>query len=80
MGRSQLSHRLKVGPLFDPAVASPKRLFCSVTGSRGSDAPEMNIDQSRSGGDVSGTTSDRLIQAEAQTRACVFTIAETSLA
>jgi hypothetical protein len=51
-----------------PWCLIPGRLFCSVTGSGGSDVPEMNIDQSRSSDDVSGTTSDRLTQAEAQTR------------
>jgi hypothetical protein len=40
----------------------------------------MNIDQSRSSGDISGTTSDRLTQAEAEIRACFLMIAETSLA
>jgi hypothetical protein len=40
-----------------PCCRIPRPIFCSVTGSRGNDAPKMNI------------TSDRLTQAEAQTRA-----------
>jgi hypothetical protein len=59
-----------------PCCLIPRRLFCSVTGSEGNDAPEMNIDQSRSSDDVKGTTSDRTTQAEAQTRACFFTVVE----
>jgi hypothetical protein len=47
-----------------PSCPIPRRRFCSVTGSGGSDAPEMKIDQSRSHDDVSHTTSDRLTQGE----------------
>jgi hypothetical protein len=48
----------------------PRRLFCPVTGSGGSDAPEMNLDQPRRrSNDINSTTSDRLTQAEARTRA-----------
>jgi hypothetical protein len=59
-----------------PHCLIPRRLFCSVTGS---DAPEMNFDQSRSSDDIGSTTSDRLTQAEAQTRACFLTIVEISM-
>jgi hypothetical protein len=57
-----------------PCRRIPRRLFCSVTGSA-----EMNIDQSRSSDDVSHTTSDRLAQAEAQTRACFLRIVDISM-
>jgi hypothetical protein len=57
----------------------PRRLFCSITGSGGNNISEINIDQSRSRGDVSHTTSDRLTQAKAQTRACFLTIVEISM-
>jgi hypothetical protein len=67
-----------------PCCPIPRRLFRSVTGSGdsgGSDAPEMNIDQSRSRhDDVNHTTSDRLTQAEAQNRACLFPNVETPMA
>ena len=53
-----------------PCCRIPRRSFCSVTGSGGSDAPKMNIDQSHKSGDVDSTTSDMLTRAEAQTRAC----------
>jgi hypothetical protein len=59
-----------------PCCRIPRRLFCSVTGAGGSDISEINIDQSRSRDDASHTTSDRLTQAEAQTRACFLTIVE----
>jgi hypothetical protein len=62
-----------------PSCLIPRRLSCSVTGFGGSDAPEMNIDQSRSSDDVKGTTSDRLTQAEAQVCAYFLTIAEISM-
>jgi hypothetical protein len=62
-----------------PCCPIPRRFFYSVTGSRGSDAPEMNIYQSRSSDDVNSITSDRLPQAEAQTCACFLTIAEISM-
>jgi hypothetical protein len=61
-----------------PCCRIPRRLFCSVTGSGGSDISEINIDQSRSRDDVSHTTSDRPCQA-AQTRACFLTIVEISM-
>jgi hypothetical protein len=61
-----------------PCCRIPRRLFCSVTGSGGSDISEINIDQSRSRDDVSHTTSDRSCQA-AQTRACFLTIVEISM-
>jgi hypothetical protein len=54
-----------------------RRLFCSVTGSGGSDVPAMNIDQSRTRDDINHTTSDRLTQAEAQIRACFLMVVET---
>jgi hypothetical protein len=57
----------------------PRRLFCSVTGSGGGDAPEMDIDQSRSSDDVSHTASDRPCQAEAQTCSCFLTIVKISM-
>jgi hypothetical protein len=46
-----------------PCCLIPGRLFCSVTGSGGSDVPEMNIDhwQSHSRDDVSHTIKDRHI-------------------
>ena len=56
-----------------------RRLFCSVTGSGGSDAPERNIDQLRCRDNASRTTNDRLTRAEAQTRACFLTIVEISM-
>jgi hypothetical protein len=58
------------------AVASrfPRRLSFSVTGPSGGDISEININQSRSHGDVSRTTSDS--QAEAHFRACFLTIVE----
>jgi hypothetical protein len=63
-----------------PCCRIPRQLFCSVTGSGGSDISEISIDQPRSSrDDVSHTTSDRLTQAEeAQTRACFLTIVEIS--
>jgi hypothetical protein len=61
-----------------PCCRIPRRFFCSVTGSEASDVPEINIVQPSSD-DVSHTTSDRLIQAEAQTRACFLTIVEISM-
>jgi hypothetical protein len=60
-----------------PCCRIPRRLFCSVTGSGGSDAPAMNIDQSRTRDDINHTTSDRLTQAEAQSRACFLMVVET---
>jgi hypothetical protein len=63
-----------------PCCQIPRRLFCPVTGSEeGNDAPEINIDQSRSRDDVGHTTSGRLTQAEAQIRACFLTIVEISM-
>jgi hypothetical protein len=62
-----------------PCCLIPRRSLRSVTGSGGSDAPETNIDQPRSRDEVSGTTSDRTSQAEAQTRACFLTIVEISM-
>jgi hypothetical protein len=64
-----------------PCCLISRRLFCSVTGSGGgSDAPEVNVDGSRSRFYVSGTTtSDRLTQAEAQIRACFLTVVEISI-
>jgi hypothetical protein len=59
-----------------PWCLIPRRLFCSVTGSGGSDISEINIDQSRSRDNISLITSDRLTQAEAQSRACFLTIVE----
>ena len=53
-----------------PCCRIPRRSFCSVTGSGGSDAPKMNLDQSHKSGDADSTTSDTLTRAEAQTRAC----------
>jgi hypothetical protein len=55
-----------------PCCRIPRRLFCSVTGSGGSDAPE--VDQSRRNDDASAATSNRLTQAEAQIRAYLLTI------
>ena len=48
-------------------------------GSGGSDIAEKNVYQSRCRDEVSHATSDRLCQAEAQTRACFLTIAEISM-
>jgi hypothetical protein len=63
-----------------PCCLIPRRLFCSVTGSGGSDVPGMNIDRSRRSSDgVSHTTNDRPYQAEAQARACFITIVEISM-
>jgi hypothetical protein len=62
-----------------PCCPISRRLFCSATGSGGSNAPEINFDQSRNTDDVGGTTSDRLTQAEAQTCACSPTIVEISM-
>jgi hypothetical protein len=53
-----------------PCCRIQRRLFCSLTGSEGSDVPEIHIVQPSSNDDVSGTTNDRLTQAEVQTRAC----------
>jgi hypothetical protein len=58
-----------------PCCLIPRRLFCSVTGSGGSDISEMNIDQSRSSDDVN----DRPSQAETPTRACFLMIVEISM-
>jgi hypothetical protein len=55
----------------------PRRLFCSVTGSGGSDVHGMNMSRSRD--DVRHTTSDRPTHAEAQIRACFLTIVEISV-
>jgi hypothetical protein len=64
-----------------PCCLIPRRSLCSVTGSGGSDAPEMNIDQPRSRDEVSGTTSDSPTQAEARTpsRASFLMIVEISM-
>ena len=62
-----------------PCSRIPRRSFCSVTGSRRSDAHEVNIDQSRNSDDVGSTTSDILAQAEAQTCACFHTIVGISM-
>jgi hypothetical protein len=62
-----------------PCCLIPRRLFCSVIGSGGSDAPEMNFNQSHSSDGVGGTTSERLSQAEAHSRACFLTIVEISM-
>jgi hypothetical protein len=62
-----------------PCCGISRRLFCSVTGSGGSDAPQMNTDWSRSSDDVSGTTSGRLTRAEVQIRAFCLTIVKISM-
>ena len=51
-----------------------KRLFCSVTGSGGSDISKINIHQSRSLSDVSHTANNKPCQAEAPTRTCFLAI------
>jgi len=51
-----------------PCCLIPRQLFHSVTGSGESEITKINFDQSRSRDEVSGTTSDRSTQAEAQTR------------
>jgi hypothetical protein len=58
-----------------PCCLIPRRLFCSVTGSGGSDISEINIDQSHRSDDVN----DRPSQAEAHIRACFLTIVEISM-
>ena len=62
-----------------PCCTIPRRSLCSVTGSGGSDAPEMSIDQPRSRDEVIDTTSDRPTQAEVPTRACFLTIVAISM-
>jgi hypothetical protein len=75
-----VSHVEGVTPIWPSSFCLiPRRLFCSVTGSGGSDAPEMNIDRGRGRDNVGHTTSDRLTQAEAQIRACFLTIVESSM-
>jgi hypothetical protein len=65
--------------LIWPCCRIPRRSFCFVSGSGGSDAPEMNINQSRNSDDVSGTTGDILTQVKAQTRARFHTIVGISM-
>jgi hypothetical protein len=62
-----------------PCYLILRRLSLSVTGSGESDISEINIDQSLGCDVVSDTTSDRLTQAEAQTRAYFLTIVESSM-
>jgi len=62
-----------------PCCLIPRQLFRSVTGSGERDVSEINIDQSRSRDEVSGTTSDRLTQADAHTCAYLLTIVEISM-
>jgi hypothetical protein len=59
-----------------PCCLMPRQLFPSLIGSGGRDIPEMNIDQSRSNGGVSGTTSDGPTQGEAQIRTYFLAIVE----
>jgi hypothetical protein len=62
-----------------PCCLIPRQLFPSLIGSRGRDIPEMNIDQFRSRGSVSGTSSDGPTQADPQIRTYFLTIVEMSM-
>ena len=78
---SSISRIEGVISIYPSCYLTPRRSFCSVTGSGGSDATGMNIDQSRSRDYVSNTTSDsdRLPQAEAQICAYFLMIVQISM-
>ena len=62
--QSVVSHAEGVASIR-PCCLISRRMFCFVTGSRGNNAPEMNIDHSHRSDGVN----DRRSQAEVQTRA-----------
>ena len=62
-----------------PCCLIPRQLFSSVIGSGRRGILEMNIDQLRSRGSVSGTSSDGPTQADPQIRTYFLTIVEMSM-